>query len=279
MLHFFPIAAFAMYLLASVVFLASLPSGSQRAARAGSWVHKAGLALHTIALVPFILDRRLFLLSSGGDYIFWLAWLLSLSFAVLGRKLDFPIIGALVCPAVALFLLSSSYLVHLKGGSYQGSNGAVLIGTHVIPAMIAELCLMLAFVISIVFLLQSKRLKRREAGRARRLPFEGPSLTTLERFQRGFLLFGFISISLAVVSGCIWSYSEGRALLVNDLRQWLGVCTWILLALLLHSRITLRWSAKQVAVATVLIVGLVLFSFLMLTILTGSVLHGGYYVS
>jgi len=273
MLHFFPILAFFLYLLTAVAYVYGVVRKSVPINRFAGRLHRFGFAFHTVSLIPFLFDRRLMLLENGGDYFFWFSWVLSLSYFLFGRKLEYPIIGALIAPAAALFMLSSSYLVHLESATRVQEMNAVFLGVHALPALIAEVSLIFAFIVSCVFLIQEKRLKRKGKGT---LLVKGPGLESLELFNRRFVLVGFIAMTCAVVTGCVWAMGEGRSLLVGDLKQWTAFATWILLALILHSRFTLRWSATKVSKVTVIVSGLFLISLLVMVLFLGHGLHGGY---
>ena len=167
------IAAFLFYLASAVSFLCVLLKFKWISAPVASSTLRLGLVAHSLALPFFFLEKSIDLFGSGGEYFFCLSWLLALSFALFGRKFDYPIVGALLCPAAALFLLSSSLLVHFHETDIASDAPFMIVSVHVLPALLAEFCLFLAFVVSAVYLLQSRRLKHKNGAA---LPFESPAL-------------------------------------------------------------------------------------------------------
>lgn len=277
MMHLLAVAALLLYLAAAVLYLAGIASRKTATFPAGSWSLKGGFAFHTLVVGLFTTTERMVFLESRADYFFWLSWLVPLAFFALGRKLAYPIIGAFVSSAALLLLTSSSYLVHRSAapGASQAAQGDVLlIALHALPALLGEVSLVLAFIVSSAFIFQARRLKRKSLDA---LSLKGPSLEALEKLNHRFILAGFSALTIAVLTGSIWSILNGRILLGGDMAQWSAILAWILLAVILHSRVTLKWSAHRLSRVTVWVTGVFLFSVLLIAFLDGSVVHGSYY--
>lgn len=269
-LHVVGIVTLVLYLAASLVFLVGVVRPTLRIVALGPRLMYAGFALHTLLLLFFYLDARLLIPETQGDYYLWVSWILPLSFFVLGKKLNYPIIGAFLAPAISLFLVSSSYLIH-KTDSGQLHGNFFLFLFHVLPAIVAEVNLVFAFVVSGVFLLQERRIKKKSIHS---LDVKGPSLELLEVLNQRFVLTGFLAMSCAIVTGSIWALGAGRPLLENDLNQWTALVAWALLAFILHSRMSKRWSARELSRITLVASAAVFLSFFLATLLLGNSFHG-----
>lgn len=281
MIHLVAVLALLMYLLSSILFLAAVSLGRQVTLGPASLSLRAGFGLHTLAIALIFLMERPILLESRADYFFWLAWIVPLAYFTLRRRMSFPIVGAFVSSASLLFWTSSSYLVHqvsapARAAAEPGSalSNAALLGLHALPALLAEASLVLAFIVSSVFILQSRRLKSKSLDT---LSFRGPSLDSLESLNHRFVLTGFIAMTLAVLSGSVWALSQRRMLLGSDLSQWSAVASWVLLAVILHSRLTLRWSALRLSRVTVWVTGVFVVSFFLMVLLSGTAMHNAYF--
>ena len=153
---------------------------------------------------------------------------------------------------------SSSYLLHKDTVSVLGSTNisprqdVVLSMLHAVPALVSVVSLALALVVSIVFLIVERRLKRRK-GKA--LALSGPNLQLLDRLNKNLVQVGFVAISLVVLSGGLWAVSEQKPVFSADTSVISGLVVWVLLAFILHVRLVLRWSPKQVSRLTVLVTG------------------------
>jgi ABC-type uncharacterized transport system permease subunit len=165
--------------------------------------------------------------------------------------------------------------LHYEKGAESPVDHSALIIFHALPALLAELSLVCAFIISCVFLIQSRRIKKRQSLAGQSL--KGPSLDALEKLNHNCIMAGFIAMTVAVISGSLWAVFENRRLLGGDLYQWLAMTAWVLLAVILHSRMSLRWSAQKLSRVTVMVAGIFILSFFMMIFLKGSFLHGSYY--
>jgi ABC-type transport system involved in cytochrome c biogenesis permease subunit len=223
-----------------------------------------------------IQDPKLVLLSNGADYFLWVSWGLAVAFAVLRRKLNYPIIGAFVIPAVVLFMGSSSYLLHkaspsiLESSTIPPRQDLFLSMLHAVPALVSVVSLALALVVSVVFLIVERRLKRRKGAA---LTASGPNLQLLDRLNRRLVQIGFVAISLVVLSGGLWAVSEQKPVFSADTSVISGLAVWLLLAFILHVRTVLRWSPKQVSRLTVVVTASFFVAIFVVLAVAGQLTH------
>lgn len=268
-MHALPVATLFIYLIAAAV---SLPAVYRKQQHSLFWLRGFlvfGLCLQTASLFFLYSNAALPVDRNGADYFFWVAWLLMAVLLVFWKQLNYPILNTLVSGAAGLFLVSSSYLVHLPGSASVLGESPYFLLLHIVPALVAEVCLVLAFILSVVFLAQDRRLKRKNlSGSA------GPSLAFLDALQGRVLRAGFIAMSLAVLSGIFWALGRHIPLLNYDPRGLLAYVSWILLALLLQSRAQHRLSPRKIALLTVAVTGLVFGAIFFITFVSGQGLHG-----
>jgi ABC-type uncharacterized transport system permease subunit len=150
-------------------------------------------------------------------------------------------------------------------------RGVVLPLFHGVPALLAMVCMVLAFVASVVFLIVEGRLKRR---RGTDLGVGGPNLQTLDHLNRHCAQGGFLAISLVILSGGVWAVTEGRTVFSSDASVVAGVVTWVLLAVILHGRFVLRWSPRRLSRVTVLAAGVFFLSLFSALLIDGRISHG-----
>jgi ABC-type uncharacterized transport system permease subunit len=277
MIHTVSITAISLYALSAVAFLLQLWGAPPRGKRqlVAFWSCVVAVVFHTILMVLVVQDARFVLMQSGADLFLWVSWIVAVLFLVLRRRLNYPIIGSFVVPAIVLFIASSSFVLHLDssaGGSdpQLASRGLLLPLFHGVPALLSMVCMALAFVVSIVFLIVEKRLKRRKGTD---LSSAGPNLQTLDHLNRHFAQGGFLAISLVVISGGIWSVMEHRALFSSDLSVVAGIVTWVLLAFILHGRFVLRWSPRKLSRVTAFTAGVFFLSLFIVLLMDGRISH------
>lgn len=246
--HLLAVLSLAGYALAAVGYLCALLTSRTIFSRSAGTLLALGFLVHTILIHPFLALRGDAVLPrDGGEFYFWLAWALPLLYFMVGRRLDFPIIGAFVAPTAAVFLVSSSYLVHQQSTAAPTMTENMLLALHVVPLLVAAGSLFFAFTVSTVFLIQDRRLKLKHPQVA--LP-SGPSLDNLDRLTQRFVLWGFMAMSVAMISGSVWAVSRGRRLLTDDLYQWQALMAWIFLAAVALARATGGWPKRKLSLIT-----------------------------
>ncbi len=160
--------------------------------------------------------------------------------------------------------------MHVEAGTPGERVGLLFFVFHVVPALCAEVSLFFSLVVSSIYCIQEKRLRAKQLDS---FDLKGPSLDKLDFLVGRFVLFGFLAMGLAVVSGAVWAVSKNFRLLTGDFAQWASLAAWLLLAFVLQVRRSSAWSARRVARFTV---GLatIYFAGLILVVLSGhGVLH------
>lgn len=271
MLHLLAVLTILLYSASAVLLLfgVSLRGESalpQRLARFGTVACRGGFVCLTGFVLYTLTQERV--LTTPGDYLLWVAWGMEAVYEFL--KLEYPIVRVFVSSITLLIFGSSSWLVHRELGGSPGAPDALLFVTHIVPALLAEVSLLLGFVVAAVFLLQSGRIKSKSIES---LQVKAPSLTRLETLHRRLLFGGFVFMTLAVVTGSIRAASLGIPLLKGDVTTWSALGAWLLLFVLLHGSTALGWSARRVSVATLVGVPVFVAVLLLGVVVTGEMLH------
>lgn len=272
--HFLALICLACYCIASVCYLFSTTKKlSAPLSRFATGCFIAGFALQTALIVPFIETQEQIVPSQRGEYFFWLAWLLPCVFFVVRSKFESPVLGAFLAPSVTLLFASSSYLIHrdLPVALEQGSN--ILILMHVLPAMLAELSLLVVFIASAAFLVQERRIKKKAAVS---VITRGPSLEALDGLSRKFVVIGFFSMGIAILSGAMWAVLKHISLWSGDFYQWAAVLAWLVLASLLFVRVSLGWAPQRIAKIALFLSATFMAAFILMALLGSSEFHLGY---
>ena len=237
----------------------------------------AGLVAHTFYLFEQSRQAGLPpLLSSTRDWLLVLAWLaitLYLFLLVVNRELA---IGPFVLPLVLVFI-GASYFVS------QTSNPVVapeadahrLAVTHwaMLHASLLVFgigCVLLGFVLSLMYLVQHRRLKHKQSMQN---GLTLPSLAKLERINWWAVSLSLPLLLLGMATGVgLALYTTEGALprsLLDPVVLGNGLVWLAMLALFIWLRATKRSAAKQVALMTVWAFGLLLATLVGLGILTG----------
>jgi len=244
-------------LVAAVAFVAHVTSGHARAHRVAVTALWAAFALDTIALAVRFASVGLAALESFHDQLSLLAWLLVGCFLVLQTRLRLDVLGALVSP-LAFLLALSSYLVFSGAEALPAELRTAWLPAHVAPAFLGYAILVLASCVSLVYLLQERRLKAKRPGRLRRLP----SLETLDDLNYRCVAWGFALFTLGIVTGSLLAKTTRGAFWSWEPVQVLSVLAWLVYAVLLQAR-SLGWRGRRAATLT-----LAGFALLLVTLLS-----------
>jgi ABC-type uncharacterized transport system permease subunit len=270
--HLLFIVALLGYFAATVLYLMLLSLRRPQLTKFARAAFFGAFAAHTAGVFWYCAIEQMGSVESRQDVMFWLAWLLPLGFVLARRRLDFEIPAAFTSGAALLFLSSSSWLAHGSAGKGDGSSLYVVIA-HAIPAVLAQVSLIAAFILSATFLLQAKRLKRKAIDT---LALKSPSLEMLEQLTSQSVLAGFLCMGLAVVTGSLWALSRGELLMKGDPYQWLGVLAWLTLAFIMQVRNAWHLSGRRFARVVAWSSGTFVLAFSFVTFWGGALFHGSY---
>lgn len=139
------------------------------------------------------------------------------------------------------------------------------LAVHVTLAFLGNAAFGLACLVSFVYLWEERQLKSHSVGQlVRRLP----SLETLDNVNFKFLGWGFVLLTMSIVSGVLWAeLSFGRLWSWEPRTIWTSII-WVLYAVLLHGRVTVGWGGRRAAALTIVGFCVVFVAFIGVNVLT-----------
>ncbi len=130
---------------------------------------------------------------------------------------------------------------------------------HVSFCFISYACFTLALIFAVMFLWQEKELKSRKIDG---FFFRLPSLEFLDRLGYRVVVFGFIFLSLGIVSGSVWAQQAWGSFWSWDPKETWSLALWMLYLVYLHSRLMFGWRGKRSAYLAIIGFGIMLFTYL-----------------
>ena len=204
-------------------------------------VHSAA-ALNTVLVGFLTIDGGLTGLMTNGNVFAVLALVLGATFIVVRARWPVRVAGALVTPVAALLL--GAWMVTI-GEVVGGRAPSLIITIHVGLAIIGIATFVVASILSVLYLVQERQLRRREFGRLfQRLP----SLDVLDESGFRVVSAGFVIYSVAVVLGVATSLRTGHGI---DVRSWLGIGALVVFGFVVGMRVTAGWRGVQAARLTI----------------------------
>jgi len=262
--------ALACYAVSSGCFFFGRGPDRSRIANWGTAMLAAGAAVNVLDLIARGLQAGNLPVATFGQSLPFLAMLVAVIGLVLIVRRGLPAIGIFVAPVAAVASAAAAIL---------GTRGRLVLPAplrsgwlpvHVTLAFLGYAMFLLAAGVSLLYLTYEARLKAK-----RPLPAAServPSLETLDRINYHLLGWGFVMLSLAIVSGAIWADATwGRFWSWEPQESW-SLVTWLLYAALLESRLTVGWRGKRAAALTIAVFTVLAGSFLGL-----SLMHSGHH--
>ncbi len=253
----FQIALF-IYFFAAAGFVAHIITMRKGAERIAAMALLCGFVVHTIAIAllwhalghPPIVNMH--------ETLSFLAWAMSGSFLLFHHYSKVKSMGAFAAPLIVVVMTASS-LQHDRMLPLPPALKSLWLPIHATICLLAYAVLALAFVISIMFLLQERQIKRKRLGGIfHRLP----SLDALDSAAERCIKIGFPLLTLGIVTGSIWAEQAWGAYWSWDPKETWSLITWFLYAALLHQRFTVGWRGRRAAIMTIIGFLTLLFTFI-----------------
>jgi len=261
--------AIAGYFIATCIFVVYLISHNDRVVKAAVGVLTASFVLHTIVIIVRWAGSGRTPVVNLHESLLFFSWLTVALYMVMLVKFKQRVLGAFVTPfALALIMTSSFFpktIIPLAPvlESYW-------LPVHVVLAFLGNAFFAIAFFLGIMYMIQEHYLKKRKL---KGLFYILPSLNVIDELNYRCLQYGFPLLTLAIITGAIWSeYALGSYWQWKPRQVW-SLITWFLYAALLHGRLTAGWRGKKAALLSALAFMVLIGSFIMINVILGGA-HG-----
>lgn len=245
-----------LYLAATAAFVCHLAFNWRPARRIALVVLTAAFGMDTIALLLRASVEGSVAVNSFHDQLSFLAWLIVGAYLLLEVWYHLAVVGALVAP-LAFLLTFSAYAVYSGAERVQGQS--VWLPAHVAPAFLGYAIFVLAFFVSLLYLVQDRQLKgKRKSSMLGRLP----SLETLDELNYRFVAWGFALFTVGIITGTLLAKQRWGEFWTWEPVQVLSTIAWLLYALLLQTRAA-GWRGRKAATLTILGFAILVVTFLL----------------
>ncbi len=167
-------------------------------------------------------------------------------FLVVRRRQQLDPLGVLIAPIGLTFLLGAEFVSLAAGGSAEVPRSLLLL--HIAANVVGVGLFILAGAAGAFYVVEERRLKRKQLGFASRLP----PLASLDRATHRLLLAGFPLLTFGVVTGSMFL---DRLTAIHGLelaRAGLAYASWLMLAVVLLLRSVGGWSGRRAAYGTLI---------------------------
>jgi cytochrome c-type biogenesis protein CcsB len=184
---------------------------------------------------------------------------MGLTFLVINRRIQTPILGAFVMPLMLAVALPALALPGHARPLPPALEHAVLL-PHVLSAFFGDAVFGLAALVGIAYLLQERELKAKAHGSS--LWAKLPSLELMDRLNRRLVVLGFVLFSFAIITGAVLAHGAWGAAFGWEPREVVALLTWLVYAGLIWARLQAGWQGRRAAVLTLVGFGLSMTGFI-----------------
>jgi cytochrome c-type biogenesis protein CcsB len=139
--------------------------------------------------------------------------------------------------------------------------------SHVVTCFMGYAAFTVAFGCGLIYLLKNKEKGNVEkpAGFSGKLP----AFVTLDTLIYQSITLGFVFLTIGIMTGSIWAHYAWGSYWSWDPKETWSLITWLVYAILLHSRYVRGWRGKRMAILAIIGFVCVLFTYLGVNYLPG----------
>ncbi len=235
--------AMGAYIVASVFHLSSL-------APVPTWVTKAARWIVILAFIAHGVDigwrgvEHVHPATSVREALGFLSWILVGAYIVLAKRKGLSVLGAFVAP-VALVVLAAARL----SPSGDALTGLSSLGRlHIASATVGVAIFCLATVVSVIYLLQERNLKKKNFDGV--LFRSSASLETLDKLSARLVSIGFPIFTISMMLGGVWVAQREQGF--GRIEYPIAAVTWLAFAALMLGRSVSGLRGRRAALLTLL---------------------------
>jgi cytochrome c-type biogenesis protein CcsB len=248
------------YALSSVGFVAARIYHRSRWSDGSVALLAAGALFQTLDLLIRAIQAGNVPVTNFAQSLSFLAWLTAILSLLLMLRMRMQVLGVFVAPGVLIAAGSAFILLSPGRLVIPQSLRSAWLPVHVTLAFLGDALFVVAAGVSVAYLLYETRLKAKRpmAPRGEAVP----SLEKLDRMNYRLLGWGFVMLSLAIVSGALWAEATWGHFWSWEPQESWSLVTWLLYAALLESRIRIGWRGRRAAALTLVVFTILVGSFL-----------------
>ena len=269
---FWALLALSCYFASAAVFATErLGVASRWSNDAAAWLG-AGAGLQLIEFATGAIQTGNLPVTNFAQSLSFLAWLTALAGLIVIVRFKMPVVGTFVAPIVFIVLGVATLTMRDRRLTMPATLRSAWLPVHVTLAFLGYALFVLAAGVSLVYLVYERRLKAKRLSLNDARP--APSLEKLDRVNYHLLGWGFLMLTLAIVSGAIWADTIWGHFWSWEPQESWSLAIWLLYAALLESRLTIGWRGRRAAALTIILFSVLVGSFLGVSLVTPGK-HGG----
>jgi cytochrome c-type biogenesis protein CcsB len=271
-MYFWALLALSCYFGSAAIFATERLGMATRWRNDAAALLGAGAGLQLIWFAAGVIQTGNLPVTDFAQSLSFLAWLTAIAGLIVIVRIKMPVVGTFVAPIVFIGLGAATLTMRERRLIMPATLRSAWLPIHVTLAFLGYALFVLAAGVSLVYLvyerrLKAKRLSLNDAGSA-------PSLEKLDRVNYHLLGWGFLMLTLAIVSGALWADTTWGHFWSWEPQESWSLVIWLLYAALLESRLTIGWRGRRAAALTIILFSVLVGSFVGVSLVTPGK-HGG----
>lgn len=248
---------FGIYLAVFGLYAWNLYGSKLSAGRAATALLALGLVLHYFVLLGRSRAVHSVPYSDLYGSMSLFAWMLAFTYLLVEAIHRQRSVGPFILPFV-LLLYVFALVFAPPGPATPAPARGPLFAFHVTSTILAYSAFALAFVLSVIYLLQSHFLRERRLGTAF---WRFPALEALERMSRTSVIVGVLGLAIGICFGSVWAHRIRGSYLSADPKEVVSVLLVAIYIAYLWLGRTTAWRGSRAALLCVVNFLVVLFSY------------------
>ncbi len=244
-----------LYFVSVVAHFLALAFRSDKIERLSWGVFYAAIALNGAYIAARGVVAGRLPLANQFEFATAFAWMIGLMAILLHIRTREPWLGALTS-AAAFLILSFAALQPRTVSELMPALRSGWFAFHIGSAVLSYSGFMIAACVSLRYLML--------AGREETEP---ERLERLDYLSYRMIAFGFLMLTVTILTGCIWAEQAWSAFWTWDPKETWALITWLIYAAYLHLRLNRKWQGRRTAIYALAGIVCVLFTFIGVNVL------------
>jgi len=241
--------ALVLYLVSTVFYLLSLLNRKEVLEKTGYYVLLAAFVVHLAGTTFRYVRAGYTPITNLHESLSFFALCTAAFFVYLRRSYRIAGLGSIILPFIAA-MVTWAVTMPSPIRPLPPVLQSYWLPIHTIFAFLGNAIFLVGFVVSIVYLLAERDLKKKKKLHTIFRSF--PSLETLDRINYRCMSYGFPFLTAAIITGSIWAETAWGHPWNWDPKETWSLITWIVYAILIHNRFVIGWRGRKTAYLMIL---------------------------
>jgi cytochrome c-type biogenesis protein CcsB len=241
-IHLFYIALF-FYVISTMAYLFYLTASKKITERLGHYFFITGFFIHFLATFIRYLKAGYTPITNTYEALSFFSLCIACFFLYIKKIYKMDVLGSIFLPVLTIiFIFAFAFPSDIK--PLPAMLNSYWLPVHAIFSFIGSAVFLISFLVSIVYLIVERKIKEK---RFSPITARFPSLETLDSINYRCISYGFLFLTIGIITGSIWARATWGSYWNWDPKETWSLITWIVYAILIHNRLTIGWRGRKTA--------------------------------